>query len=53
MKVKYKSQPSHVYTEHYMRGGSVIGSYFKVNQIKNGSGFGNVIASVARGLIPI
>ena len=51
MKVKYQPQPKHIYLEHYMRGGSSIGEYFRAHSPYHyGGGF---LSSLSKVAIPI
>ena len=48
MKVKYQPQPKHIYVEHYMRGGSSIGEYFRANAPYHyGGGFLSSLSKIA------
>ena len=54
MRAKYTPHPSHIYENHYMRGGSAIGEYFKANApLQYGGGIGNLLASIGKTAIPL
>ena len=52
MKVKHTPFDSRVYTNHYMRGGSEIGPYFKATQYGSG-GLSGLLATLTKYAVPL
>ena len=51
MKVKYQPQPKNIYIQHYMRGGSSIGEYFRANSPYHYGG--GILSSFSKIALPI
>lgn len=52
MKHMYKPAISSEYKNHYLYGGSDIGSFFNSNQYPRGAGLSGVLSSITRYLVP-